>query len=98
MRWLAAALLLLAAPASAHDWFSGETSPRDQSLSCCNGTDCASREVRFADGRFEIQILGRWWDATDSRWYLGDSKTGGWAGCMMPGDNIPRCVWGGHGS
>jgi len=36
--------------------------------------------------RLEIWIGGRWWQATDPRWYLGESPTGAWVGCQSRGD------------
>lgn len=96
---LAVALLAIASPAQAHDWFTDKVAP-DGQRQCCGGSDCDHRKVRLNKdtGNPEILINGKWWPAMDPRWFLGDSPDGSWSGCQMPGDELPRCVWGGNGA
>jgi hypothetical protein len=94
-------LCACATPAAAHDLYTGLTSPDGHT--CCGGQpggDCSQRPSRItADGSLEILMEGRWWPATDPRWYLGNPPDGGAGayGCMMHYDKQPRCVWAGQG-
>ena len=100
----AALLVLLVQQAAAHDWYtrkwSPTRSPSGEKRGCCGGTDCASVPARFNAERGEIEVFigGRWWVATDPRWFVGPSPDGGWHGCQMPEDVEPRCTFGGAGA
>lgn len=98
--WLAALLVLFFTTryAHSHDWYSDKVAPNG--ARCCGGKDCAPAPARLnADtGDVEIHLGGRWWSATNPAWYLGPSPTGEAAGCMMPSDDHPRCVWVGQGT
>jgi hypothetical protein len=91
------AVLLTSTPANAANWPFGVNSPAGRP--CCGSFDCHPRRVRLNTDtmRLEIWMGGRWWQATDPRWYLGESPTGAWVGCQSRGDPTPRCVFGGGG-
>ena len=57
--WAACCLAGLA-PASAHDWYTGLTSPTGET--CCNGRDCQAVDERYdpQTQRHEIGIEGVW--------------------------------------
>lgn len=96
------AVLLTTLSAAAHEPYTSLVSP-DGRL-CCSGMDCRERVVRFdaAANELEINIDGKWWVATDPRWYIGAGPPGlppdSWSGCQMPTDKTPRCTMGGGAS
>jgi hypothetical protein len=54
-------MLATAAPARAHDWYTGLLSP--SGLKCCDDRDCRPVPYRLnvETGREEIEANGRWW-------------------------------------
>jgi hypothetical protein len=99
--WPLLALLAIASPVRAHDWFTDKVAP-DGHRSCCGGSDCSVSEVRLNPdtGQEEILLNHKWWPLEDPRWFLGETldPSGAPAGCMMPGDEQPRCTWIGQGA
>ena len=99
-----ALLYFCSSHAEAHDFYARQFSPTKDgfgvSRGCCNNVDCAPRQTRFnaVTGQLEIELRGQWWPAMDQRWYLGEAPDGGAHGCMMPSDQVPRCVWVGFGA
>ncbi len=53
-----AALLLLAAPVQAHDWY-GELKQPGSAVSCCSDRDCQPVEGCIQDGREGLRIQGQ---------------------------------------
>lgn len=90
--FVAAALLIAALPATAHDWYTGLKNAHGQD--CCGGRDCApvppGMARRGADGSIEIQYKGRWERVPKENVLDMTSPDGRMHACIV--DNEVRCL------
>lgn len=91
MRRAFAALMLLAAPAQAHDFYSDLRAP-DTGLGCCGGHDCAPREAcRTADIPDGLIVDGVCYPIDPAKVLKIVPEDGRDHACRMKGDAVPRC-------
>ena len=87
---LAMVLALLAAPALAHDPYTGWMRP-DGGGSCCNRTDCRRVEWRPGPAGIEIEIDGHWIVPPPAAMLSQPSNDGTAHACWTRG-RPPHCV------
>lgn len=86
-------VLLVAWPASAHDWYSYLIAP--QGGSCCGGDDCRPVESAVRDGEIHVLVEGLWWRAMDPRWFhKSPSPDDRWHACQPEDRPTPVCTIG----
>lgn len=86
-------LLALAAPATAHEWYTGLKDGRG--LDCCGGRDCApvaEEDLRWVGGELEIRIGRDWWPVPRSSYLSTPSPDGQVHACKLAGESFVRCV------
>jgi hypothetical protein len=91
----ASAVLMLALPASAHDWYSGLVNPANQS--CCGGYDCAplppERLTATRDGEFAVEYHGTWLPVLEPQIMRDRSPDGQVHACIARGGQTwVRCL------
>lgn len=86
-------VLLLAAPAVAHEWYSGLTDQRG--LGCCDVRDCAEvadGDWRYVNGALEIRVGRDWWPVPDTAWVGVEPPDGRPHACKLASESFIRCV------